>query len=225
MDIRPYAQERGTGFPLILLHGNGESGAYFAGQMGPFSERYRVIAVDTRGHGRSPRGEGPFTLDRFAGDLKAFLDERGIKKAHILGFSDGGNIALLFALRYPAMVERLVLNGANLCPAGVEPRVQIPVTLGYYALALPGLMDRGAAKKRELLRLMVKEPHIDPKSLSQLTMPVLVVAGTHDMIRKAHTEAIAAGLPNPELCFLPGDHFVAAKHPELFNARVLAFLG
>ena len=121
MDIALNYIETGEGFPLVLLHGNGEDHTYFKRQMEPFSQRYRVIALDTRGHGGSPRGSAPFTLDQFAGDLKEFLDRKGITRCHLLGFSDGGNIALLFALKYPQYVEKLVLNGANLRPSGVKP--------------------------------------------------------------------------------------------------------
>ena len=108
--------EQGKGEALILLHGNGESLDYFAHQIAYFSHDYRVIAVDTRGHGQSPRGEDPFTLEQFAEDLRDFMDGLKIKKAHLLGFSDGGNIALTFALWYPERVRSLILNGANLYP-------------------------------------------------------------------------------------------------------------
>ena len=78
MDITLNYVETGEGFPLVLLHGNGEDHTYFKRQMEPFSPKYRVIALDTRGHGESPRGSAPFTLDQFAEDLKEFLDQRGI---------------------------------------------------------------------------------------------------------------------------------------------------
>ena len=90
MDIEHNYIEQGTGFPLILLHGNGEDVSYFVHQMEPFSRHFRVIAVDTRGHGKTPRGEAPFTIRQFADDLLGFMDVHGIDKAHILGFSDGG---------------------------------------------------------------------------------------------------------------------------------------
>ena len=101
MEINLNYLEKGTGFPLILLHGNGESLEYFEHQIAYFSKNYRVIALDTRGHGKSPRGEAPFSIRQFAEDLKGFMDQKEIEKAHILGFSDGGNIALTFALKYP----------------------------------------------------------------------------------------------------------------------------
>lgn len=94
MDIRMNYSEKGSGRPLILIHGNGGSLKYFKKQIDCFSNEYRVIAVDTRGHGKSPRGEAPFTIEQFAEDLKSFMDEKNIAKANLLGFSDGGNIGL-----------------------------------------------------------------------------------------------------------------------------------
>ena len=126
MDVDLHYREQGTGEPLILLHGNGEDGSYFERQMDAFASRFRVIALDTRGHGRSPRGEAPFTIRQFADDLLAFMDGQGIERAHLLGFSDGGNIALAFALAHPERVGKLVLNGANLDGGGVKPSVQVP---------------------------------------------------------------------------------------------------
>ena len=149
MDISLYYEERGEGFPLVLLHGNGESHEYFARQMEPFSRVFRVLAPDTRGHGRSPRGEGAFTLRRFADDLYDFLRARGIERAHILGFSDGGNIALYFALAHPEMVDHLILNGANLRPAGVRRRYQLPIEIGYKIAKRFAGKNAGARPRRD----------------------------------------------------------------------------
>lgn len=117
----------GYGTPLVLLHGNGEDSGCFVNQIDKFSEFRRVIAVDTRGHGASPRGSRPFTLDTFANDLNELFDKLGIDSADILGFSDGGNIALIFALKYPERVKRMVLCGANLFPTGLKGSFLIPV--------------------------------------------------------------------------------------------------
>ena len=131
MDISHYFIEKGQGEPLILLHGNGENCDYFQGQIDEFSKQYHVYAIDTRGHGKTPRGEKPFTIRQFAEDLLCFMDEYQIKKAHLLGFSDGGNIAMIFALRHPDRVDRLILNGANLFAGGVKRITQIPIEIGY----------------------------------------------------------------------------------------------
>lgn len=224
MEIRLHYIEQGEGFPLILLHGNGRIIPTSKGQMEPFADHFRVIAVDTRGHGESPRGTGPFTLSQFAEDLKSFFDQHGISKCHLLGFSDGGNVALLFALKYPDRVERLILNGANLDPCGVKLKTQIPIVLGWGLCRLCALFSQQAKQNWEMLNLMVTQPHIHRAELAGLDMPVLVVAGEQDMIRESHTQSIAANIPNSRLVILPGDHFIARRNWQGFNDTVLEFL-
>lgn len=277
-----YTKESGTGQPMVLLHGNGEDSSYFVNQMSFFESKYHVIAVDTRGHGRSPRGQGAFTLERFAEDLKEFLDRRGLRRIVLLGFSDGGNIALIFALKYPGYIDRLILNGANLNPFGMKPSVLADVAREYVGVVgklwmqkcgidqmceklrmAAGRMriekqfskdnkklneqkglnkqqkkscqkEKNLEKKRkacernihqkELLSLMLFEPWIRPELLHRLKMPVLVVAGSDDMIRERHTRQIARSLPNARLRLLEGTHFVAAENPDAFNQCVASFL-
>lgn len=220
MDIRLHYSEKGMGEPLILLHGNGEDGSYFKHQAEAFSADYRVIRPDTRGHGQSPRGTAPFCIRQFAEDLRCFMDDMGIEKAHILGFSDGGNIALCFALKYPERVISLVLNGANLRPDGVHRRYQLPIEIGYsIARRFPK-----ARKNAEMLGLMVNDPFIDEAELERINLPVLVIAGTKDMIKESHTRRIAQLIKGAKLCLVEGDHFIAAKQPAAFNAVVKSFL-
>lgn len=224
MNIELHYVERGTGTPLLLLHGNGENSEYFVHQIEHFSQQYRVIAVDTRGHGNSPRGEAPFTIGQFAEDLKNFMDGHQIEKAHLLGFSDGGNIALTFALKYPERVERLILNGANLDGRGVKPSVQIPIVFGYKIASLFAKKSPDARKNAEMLGLMVNDPKILPSKLADLKVKTLVIAGTKDMIKESHTRLIAKCLPDAELVLLPGDHFIANKEFAAFNEAVEKFL-
>ena len=221
MDISLYYEKRGAGEPLVLLHGNGEDGSYFLHQMEAFSREFLVYALDTRGQGRSPRGSAPFTISQFAEDLLAFLDEQGLKRVNLLGFSDGGNIALTFALRHPERVRRLVLNGANLTPRGVKAWVQLPIVLGYQIASR--LKSPKARTNAEMLGLMVHEPQIPPSELAGLMMPVLVIAGTRDMIREDHTRLMAREIPGARLALIPGNHFIARRNPAAFNRAVWSF--
>ncbi|MBQ3424920.1 MAG: alpha/beta fold hydrolase [Clostridia bacterium] len=224
MDIRHFYLERGEGFPLILLHGNGEDSSYFKGQMDAFARCCHVYAVDTRGHGRTPRGDRPFTIRQFAEDLLGFMDAHHIEKAHLLGFSDGGNIALVFALAHPERVEKLILNGANLDARGVKRSVQWPIEIGYRIARLAAGKSAEAARNAEMLGLMVNDPNVAPRALAGIRSRTLVIAGTRDMIRRDHTKRIADGIPGAKLVLIPGDHFVAARQPEAFNRAVLEFL-
>ncbi len=223
-DITLHDTRCGEGPPLLLLHGNGEDGGYFAQQTAYFSKKYTVYALDTRGHGKSPRGTAPFTIRQFAADLLGFMDAQAIGRADILGFSDGGNIALTFALAHPERVGRLILNGANLDPSGVKRSVQLPIVLGYWMASRFAKRSPRARRNAELLGLMVNEPHIPPEALRSLHVPTLVIVGTRDMIRASHSRLIARSLPDSRLVTLAGDHFIAAKRPGDFNRAVEAFL-
>lgn len=224
MNTELYYEEHGAGKPLILLHGNGEDHTYFVHQIDYFSKFYRVIAIDTRGHGASPRGDAPFTIRQFAADLLHFMDEHQIDQAILLGFSDGGNIALTFALQHPERASALILNGANLFPSGAKRSVQIPIEIGYRLASLFSQKSEKARRNAELLRLMVEEPKIHPKRLQKLSVKTLVIAGTNDMIRDSHTQMIYRYLPNAELVFINGNHFIANKKPAAFNQAVEKFL-
>ena len=224
MDFEHFFIEKGEGEALILLHGNGENCDYFQGQMDEFARYFHVYAIDTRGHGKTPRGNAPFTIRQFADDLLGFMDKHQIKKAHVLGFSDGGNIAMVFALKYPERVNRLILNGANLNTKGVKHTVQIPIEIGYKIARMFARKSESAKLKAEMLGLMVNDPNVSPKELYKIRAKTLVIAGTNDMIKEEHTRLIAQNIPDSQLVFIKGNHFVANKCPHEFNHIVLEFL-
>ncbi len=224
MDIEHFFIEKGQGEVLILLHGNGENSDYFQGQINEFARYYHVFAIDTRGHGKTPRGNAPFTIRQFADDLLGFMDARQIGKAHLLGFSDGGNIAMIFAMRYPDRVARLILDGANLDAKGVKRTVQIPIEIGYRIARIFAGKSKTARRNAEMLGLMVNDPNVLPEELAGIQAKTLVMAGTKDMIKEEHTRLIADSIPNAQLVIIEGDHFVANKCPQAFNKVVLEFL-
>ena len=192
--------------------------------MDAFAKRFHVYALDTRGHGKTPRGEKPFTIRQFAEDLLCFMDEHQIEKTHLLGFSDGGNIAMIFAMQYPERVDRLVLNGANLDPGGVKRSVQIPIEIGYRIAGRFSGKSESARLNAEMLGLMVNDPNVRPEELKARRAKTLVIAGTKDMILETHTRLIAESIPDSQLEFIGGNHFIANKKPEEFNRVVLEFL-
>jgi pimeloyl-ACP methyl ester carboxylesterase len=220
MDIENFYIEYGNGFPFILLHGNGENSSYFERQIGEFSKYYNIFAIDTRGHGKTSRGNKPFTINQFAHDLFEFMNKKNIEKAHILGFSDGGNIAIVFSILYPERVEKLILNGANLYPGGLTNFTQISDKIEYYRTRL---FSKNILKK-EMLELMVYQPNISPDELSKIKSKTLVIVGTKDLIKKTHTELIANKIPNSKLVFIDGDYFIVYKKSDEFNKIVLDFI-
>ena len=224
MDITHHFLENGSGEPIIFLHGNGENSEYFRGQLDVFGKLYHVYALDTRGHGKTPRGDAPFTIRQFAEDLLCFMEARRIEKAHLLGFSDGGNIAMVFAIQHPERVDRLILNGANLNAAGVKRSTQLPIEIGYRIAKRFANKSDAARLHAELLGLMVNDPKLQPEELARIRAKTLVIAGTRDMIRESHTRLIAKSIPHSQLALIKGNHFIANKNPEAFNRVVMDFL-
>ena len=224
MDIEHYYVEKGQGDPFILLHGNSDNSGYFQGQIDYFAKWYRVIAIDTRGHGKTPRGVKPFTIRQFSDDLLCFMEAHQIEKAHLLGFSDGGNIAMIFAIEHPERVNRLILNGANLDTAGVKRSTQIPIEIGYRIAKRFSGKSESARRNAEMLGLMVNDPNIKAAEIEAIRAKTLVIAGTHDMIKEAHTRLIAEHIPNSRLVFIKGNHFIANKNADAFNRAVLDFM-
>lgn len=224
MDIALHYQEKGNKEPFILLHGNGQDNSYFTHQIDYFSNRYRVIALDTRGHGKSPRGAKAFTIEQFSYDLYDFMISHKISNAVILGFSDGANIAMRFAMNYPDKVKALILNGGNLNPKGVKRTTQIPIELGYKIARRFALKSPSAKKNAEMLGLMVNEPNVERAELSKITVPTLVICGRNDIIKESHTKVIAESIPNAKLAIIKGNHFIANKRYLAFNKEVESFL-
>lgn len=224
MDISLYYQEKGSGTPFVLLHGNGEDGDYFKYQIDYFSNNYRMIAVDTRGHGNSPRGDAPFTMNQFVEDLNNLLEKLKLSKVILLGFSDGANIAMKFAIKYPDKVKVLILNGGNLNTKGVKRTTQIFIELGYRITKMFSKKSEGAKRNMELLGLMVNEPNIKIEEIHSIQIPTLVIAGKNDMIKESHTKEIAENIPNAKLSILKGNHFIANEKSDAFNQEVEGFL-
>lgn len=210
---------------VVFLHGNGEDWRCFKKQIGPFSKLYRVVAIDSRGHGSSTSEDGKLTLGTMAEDVAAVLDALEITRASIIGFSDGGNVAIHFALRYPERINKLVLAGANLYPGGVSLYYQLPVIALYALLKVMSIFSIGVANKAQVIGLMVKEPNFRAEELTAITAPTLVMAGERDMIKPEHTKLIAKSIPGAELCFIPrASHFIFDEEPELTNKKIIDFI-
>ena len=224
MDIKIYYQEKGKGTPLVMLHGNGEDGNYFKNQIEYFSKKYRVITPDTRGHGKTPRGTAPFTMDQFAEDLNNFLEEHKLNNIILLGFSDGANIAIKFAIKYQDKLKALILNGADLNTKGVKRNVQIPIEIGYRISKLFQNKSKENKLKTEILGLMVTEPNIKVEELHKIKVPTLVMAGTKDLIKEKHSRLIKDNIKNSEISIIEGNHFIAKNNPEEYNKELEKYL-
>ncbi len=224
-DTDLYYEVYGEGEPLVLLHGNSGSIKDYYQQIPVLSKQYKVIAVDTRGQGKSKdTSKRDFTYKLFADDVKALADELKLDKINIVGWSDGGNTGLEFALKYPDRLNKLVTIGANAFPEGVEDKL-----IERFTNQMKQLKDMAAEEtfgERRLLKIMLTEPNISKTDLNKIKSPVLVIAGDRDVIKPDHTEFISKQIPNAEKkIYNDTTHMVPYEKPDQLNTDILNFLG
>ena len=120
---RSYYAARGSGTTVVFLHGGGDSGEHsFARQLDVFSEHHHIVAPDQVGQGRTPEVPGPLSYTAMMDDTAALLKFLNLKHVDIVGFSDGGILALMLAVRHPDLVRSLVISGVNIAPRGPATR-------------------------------------------------------------------------------------------------------
>ncbi len=213
----------GRGPALIMLHGNMQSSIYFDKQVDFFKGFYNVIAVDSRGHGDSSFGVKKLSIALMAEDVLNLMDALEIKQAFILGFSDGGNIALQLGLMAPGRVMALACISPNLDPSGIRSWVSLPIQGLYTACHLLRGID-WFEKKAQILSLMVKGPSITTESLGQIKIPALIMSGEYDIIHDKHIRLIAESIPGARLEIMKGSgHFLLHSNPAKANAVIMNF--
>lgn len=224
----------GSGPPVILLHGGlGHSGNWGYQLPALRAAGYRVVLIDSRGHGRSTRDERPYTYELMASDVVAVMDSLAIDKASLVGWSDGACIALVLARTAPLRVDGVFFFGCNMDPSGTREIDESDPLLGrcfsrhakdYAGLsATPGAFQDFVAA----VSLMMKtEPNYGPGDLARLEVPVAIVQSERDeFIKREHAEYLARSIPGAQFVLLPGvSHFAPLQRPDLFNDAVLAFL-
>ncbi|WP_316734956.1 alpha/beta fold hydrolase [Pedobacter aquatilis] len=221
-----YYETYGKGMPLILLHGNNESINSFRKQIGTLSAHYKIIAIDTRGQGNSTNNKTtPYSYELFAKDLQVVMDALSIKKANILGWSDGGNTALTFALKNQNRINKMIIMGANLSPGhdAIDNR-----TLDIFKKRRDSLKqntDLSSLNQLRLTNLVLEQPQIKAIDLDTIKVPVLVLAGESDVVKESHTRLIHAHLKNSKITIIQNsNHYAPLNNAEVFNSLVLDFL-
>ncbi len=210
---------------LLFLHGNGEDLHIFDPQISYFSKKYYVIAIDSRAHGKSERGKLPLDFNTLAGDVLSVLDVLQIKKAHILGFSDGANTALHLALLSPERLQSMILVGANYNSSGLRFLIRIEIYWVYLFLCFAAVFSTKEKRKKEIWNLMVHHPKLQTGDIDRIKTPCLVVTGENDMVTQKQNDEIHRSIINSERIILPGaDHFLTSKKPEEFNRIASDFL-
>lgn len=223
--IKIYYETYGTGEPLLLLHGNSSSISSFNLQIPELAKYYQVIAVDTRGQGKSGEDGKTYTYDLFAEDMNALLDYLHINNTNILGWSDGGNTGLIMAMKYPAKVKKLVSMGANVFIDNTVVDKWVFKELDKQLKELKNDNTTWGKNRLRLVTLLKTEPRHSFDELKSIKCPILVMAGEKDIIKEEHTKQIAAHIPNSTLLIAPKEtHYYPTENAAAFNKAVLEFL-
>lgn len=223
-DADLYYETYGDGEPLLLLHGNSGSIRDFFQQIPELSKHFKVIAVDTRAQGKSTdKTKKDFTYKIFADDMKALVDNLGLKKVNIAGWSDGGTTGIEFALKYPENLDKLITIGANASVDGIDDDLISTFTLSLKAMQYENKPEK--FNELRLLKLMLKEPNILSKDLKKIQSEVLVIAGEKDVIKPAHSELISKQIPNAKLkIYKDATHMIPFENAAELNNDIVEFL-
>ena len=232
-DVELYYQIHGEGTPLILLHGGLGHSGHWKNQLPVLSEHYQVITVDSRGHGRSTMTEQQISFELMASDIVGLMDYLEIERAHILGWSDGGNIGLYLAIHYPERLMKVIASGANYSPSGVRSDVgENQKFLSYIGEAIKDYQALSPDPANwdaffgSIGQMWASEPDFTVEQLGSISVPVLLLDGERDeAIYAEHTIEMAGLIPTAKLIFISGTgHFGMWEKPAEINKAILDFL-
>lgn len=225
----------GAGAPVLLLHGALGNAENFGNQVPALvNSGHRVILIDSRGQGRSTRDARPFTYELMESDVVAVMSALKINKAAIVGWSDGGIIGLIMAMKHPKRVTRVFAFGANMDPTGVMPNLdQRPIFSGLLEQAaidyarLSSTPNDFQALSEAIFKMIAYQPNYTAKDLAAIKGPrIAIVDGEHEeVVQPGHTKYLARTIPGAKLIILPGvSHWAPIQKPDEFNEAMLAFL-
>ena len=232
-DIELYYEIHGEGTPLVLLHGGLGHSGHWKNQLPVLSEHYKVITVDSRGHGRSTMTEQQISYALMASDLVALMNYLEIKRAHVLGWSDGGIIGLDLAINHPDRLIKVIASGANYNPSGLRTdALENEKVNAYIGKAMEDYQTLSPDPTKwddfleNISQMWASEPNFTVEQLGSIATPVLLLDGESDEgIYTEHTREMAGLIPTAKLTFVPGTgHFGMWEKPDEINNAILEFL-
>jgi len=229
--VQTWYAEHGSGRPLLLLHGALTDASEFSATAPALALRFRVLTPERRGHGHTADVDGPISYDIMARDTVAFIEKLDLGPAHLVGHSDGANVALLVTLARPDLVDRLVLISGNFHHDGLLPALDIEELgsneffLDAYGEVSPDGREHFPAVVAKIARMIASEPTLTTADLGRVSARTLVMAGDDDAIEAEHTLALYRGIPHAELAVVPGtSHALILEKPGLCNQMIIDFL-
>ena len=192
--------EHGTGNTILFLHGNSSDSYAFYNMYNYFGEKNKVIAIDSRGHGKSDTGYIPYSIRLLAADIIRFCEEKDLKNIVVVGYSDGGNIALVMASKKPEIIEKLIIISANNKASGMKRWFRNGIRLYKLGLEIIKFIKirskNGTQFKVWRMNLMLKDIGISMHDLNKLNVKTLILGAEKDVIYKRHLLKIHKNIKN-----------------------------
>lgn len=219
--------------PVILLHGGLGNSDHWSNQVPALADKFSVIAIDSRGQGRSTLTKAKLSYDLMAEDVIAVMDALDIKRAHIVGWSDGGEVALKLGIAHPDRVGRLFVFGANWNYDGNKRGGARSATFSEYASRCRTQFEKIAKNPKgwsamvDALGPLWSDPMGFTKTqLQNIQAPVMMADGDHDeVIVLDQVKEMAVLIPHAQLkVFTDASHFALWQDPESFNSALVDFL-
>lgn len=185
-DVTLNYYEKGEGDILLFLHGNSMNSLSLQKLYNHFSQRYKVIAIDSRGHGLSDCGEVEYSISLLADDVFAFCGKREFSNISIIGYSDGGNIALMVAKKYPELIKQLIIISGNYEVSGIKKWFRKIIGFSVFFLKQFAKYFRLARIQKWKFDLMLNNVDISEEDLNKIDKPVLIIGAEDDLIYKKH---------------------------------------
>lgn len=230
--VRLWYATYGHGAPVILVHGGLGNSNYFGLQIPTLASNFKVIAMDSRGHGRSTWDGKPISYHLMAEDVIGFMDALHIPKAALVGWSDGAIIGLDIAIHHPDRLTRLFAFGANSNTAGIVDPTGSATFAEYHTrtqaeyLKLSPAPNHFDAFSKALDKMWDTEPDFTDEQLRSIHVLTWIVDGDHEeFIKREDTDRMARLIPGAGELILPRvSHFAVLQDPKLFNETLLHFL-
>jgi pimeloyl-ACP methyl ester carboxylesterase len=230
--VRIWYAEFGKGEPVLFVHGGLANSNYWGNQVRAFSRSYRVIVMDSRGHGRSTRNAQPYGYDLMAGDVIGLLDTLKIRKVALVGWSDGAIIGLDIAMHHPERLSRLFAFAANIDPSGVSDASHSPVVAQYIPRAgreyemLSPTPKEYKSFLAQITGMWNSQPHWTKADFARIKVPTWIADADHDeMVNHDQPRTMADWTPGAGLLIEPDvSHFAFLQDPAQFNRDIAHFL-
>ncbi len=223
----------GNNDAVLLLHGGLGAAEDFGGQIDALAATYKVIAIDSRGHGRSTDDDQPYGYHLMASDVMGVMDSLGLDQAAIVGWSDGGNIGLDLAIHNPDRLTKVFALGANYQTSGIRPTAFHDALIGAYVghaaaqyAQISPTPDAWEAFSGKVFAMWGGQPAYTDEQLASITVPFVIAAGVYEeAIDEAHTKRMAELIPGSQLLLIGNSsHFAHWQQVEAVNTALLEFL-